>query len=609
MISDSNVENTDIVSLSDLKGCGWELVLSTAPCAATYGRMRNLLSTAATEADRTERPKGEKALRLLANICSMMLTPSDRDQPFRPFWILEGEHSKLPEDFADDIPLLEQFLPHIDEPKLKARVADVLWLVKPKRDYRHALVAVEAYKSIPLTAETWVHDALDCWSRAIGLSLGLGSAAHDHLSELKQGLLDRLDSATTQDLFYGLKISGVLVTHKLGSQDADAIARKLEGLAEEFEASGDYDAAEHYFAGATPWYREADNEEASIETTVARAEVYVSQADAALISSNPSHLVAAHYYEDAIQTYRSVPRTQRGQHRVEERMGEIRERMEASVRRIPDEMVMEEGAPVDLGEAVESAQELVKGKAPNDALWAFLHLDRVQEHELRETAADTLRNAPFVALASSTYLSEDRRVVGRDVDPVDAQMMNLYRTRQALVVSGLILPALDVLTAEHRFVQGDFIQWARVSPAVPPNRERTVGRALYLGYVRDFATAIHLLPPQVEHMVRFHLQSREFTTTILDDNGIQSEKSLGALMGVPEVTDIFGEDMAFEIRASFCHPLGGNLRNDVGHGLLDDRQFETPEPIYAWWLVLRLVLGTGLTYKVWSSRRSEGSSG
>ena len=545
--------------------------------------------SAAGEASRTERPKDEKALRLLAGIYSMMLTPDHRAQPFRPFAEIGEWRTALPEDFVSEIALLEQFLPHVGEPRLRARIADVLWLVKPKPNYQHALAAVEAYKSIPLTAETWVQDALDCWSRAIGLSLGLKRTAHDHLSELEQGLLERLDSATTQDLFYGLKIAGTLEAHRLGSQAADAIARKLEGLAKEFEASADYHAAERYFADATAWYREADNEKASIETTVARAEVYVSKADAALRSSNPSHLAASRYYENAIQTYWSVPRAQRDQHR----MGAIRERMEDSVKHIPDEMVMGEGSPVDLGEAVESARAAVKDKAPNDALWAFLGLDRVQEHELRETATDILRDYPWIALSSSTHLSEDGRVVGRDVDPVDAQMVALYRTRQALVVSGLILPALDVLTAEHRFVEGDFIQWARVSTAVPPNRERMVGRALYLGYVRDFATAIHLLPPQVEHLVRFHLQSSGVTTTILDA-GVQSEKSLGALMDVPEVTDIFGEDMAFEIRASFCHPLGGNLRNNVGHGLLDDRQFGTAEPIYAWWLALKLVLRSAL---------------
>ena len=592
MMSNPSAENADTLSLSDLEGCGWELVLNAAPCN-TYGRVEAALSSAAGEASRTERPRDEKALRLLAGIYSMMLTPDDRDHPFHPLWIWGERRSTLPEDFADDVPLLEQFLLRVDEPRLRARIADILWLVKPKGDYQHALAAVEAYKSIPLTAETWVQDALDCWSRAIGLLLGLGPTAHDHLSELKQGLLDRLDSATSQDLFYGLKIAGTLEAHRLGSLDADAIARKLEGLAKEFEASGDYHAAEHYFAGATAWYRGADNEEASIETTVARAEVYVSKADAALRSNNPSHLAASRYYENAIQTYRSIPRTQRGQHHVEARMGEIRERLEDSVRHIPDEMVMEEGAPVDLGEAVESARAAVKDKASNDALWAFLRLDRVQEHELRETATDILRDYPWIALSSSTHLSEDGRVVGRDVDPVDAQMMALYRTRQALVVSGLILPALDVLTAEHRFVEGDFIQWARVSLAVPPNRERVVGRALYLGYVRDFVTSIHLLPPQVEHMVRFHLQSRGVTTTILEA-GVQSERSLGSLMSIPEVTDIFGEDMAFKIRASFCHPLGGNLRNNVGHGLLDDWQFGTAEPIYAWWLALKLVLSYAL---------------
>ena len=31
--------------------------------------------------------RDEKALRLLAGICSMMLTPDDRDHPFHPLWI------------------------------------------------------------------------------------------------------------------------------------------------------------------------------------------------------------------------------------------------------------------------------------------------------------------------------------------------------------------------------------------------------------------------------------------------------------------------------------------------------------------------------------------
>ena len=171
-MSNPSAENADTLSLSDLEGCGWELVLNAAPCN-TYGRVEAALSSAAGEASRTERPRDEKALRLLAGIYSMMLTPDDRDHPFHPLWIWGERRSTLPEDFADDVPLLEQFLLRVGEPRLRARIADILWLVKPKGDYQHALAAVEAYKSIPLTAETWVQDALDCWSRAIGLLLGL----------------------------------------------------------------------------------------------------------------------------------------------------------------------------------------------------------------------------------------------------------------------------------------------------------------------------------------------------------------------------------------------------------------------------------------------------
>ena len=103
MMSNPSAENADTLSLSDLEGCGWELVLNAAPCN-TYGRVEAALSSAAGEASRTERPRDEKALRLLAGIYSMMLTPDDRDHPFHPLWIWGERRSTLPEDFADDVP-------------------------------------------------------------------------------------------------------------------------------------------------------------------------------------------------------------------------------------------------------------------------------------------------------------------------------------------------------------------------------------------------------------------------------------------------------------------------------------------------------------------------
>ena len=62
-----------------------------------------------------------------------------------------------------------------------------------------------------------------------------------------------------------------------------------------------------------------------------------------------------------------------------------------------------------------------------------------------------------------------------------------------IAVMGYILPALNAISLEHRVREGDLIQLARLSPIVPPGRDRLYGKALYHGYNGDFASALHLL--------------------------------------------------------------------------------------------------------------------
>ena len=170
-------------------------------------------------------------------------------------------------------------------------------------------------------------------------------------------------------------------------------------------------------------------------------------------------------------------------------------------------------------------------------------------------------------------------------------------------VMGYILPALEAISLEHRISEGDFIQIARASPIVPPGRDRLYGKALYHGYNRDFASALHLLTPQIEHMVRHHLKMNHVTTTSLDREGIETENGLSALVDMPEVKRIFGEDLAFELRALFCSPYGANLRNEVAHGLVEEAKCFSTHSVYAWWLGLKLAFNT-----LWNSAHQANDS-
>ena len=128
---------------------------------------------------------------------------------------------------------------------------------------------------------------------------------------------------------------------------------------------------------------------------------------------------------------------------------------------------------------------------------------------------------------------------------------------------------------------------------MPPGRGLLFGKALFAGYDGDFAAALHLLVPQIEHMVRFHLNRAGVGTTHLDGNGIEKEKGLSSLLTLDESADILGSDVMFELSALFADSGGPNLRNMVAHGLLDDNEASySVHAIYAWWLTLKLVVGT-----------------
>ena len=156
-----------------------------------------------------------------------------------------------------------------------------------------------------------------------------------------------------------------------------------------------------------------------------------------------------------------------------------------------------------------------------------------------------------------------------------------------LVVEGCILPALEQIQQEHLFPKEFLIQLCKFSSIVPEKREILVANALYQGFEGDFRSAIHLLAPQVENMIRQLLKRNRLVTTHTE-NSIEEEKGLSRL--VSSARNILGDDLWFELQAVFTDSLSANLRNEVGHGLLDDDTSNSLYSVYAWWMILRLVI-------------------
>ena len=119
-------------------------------------------------------PTHSKVLLLLSDACSLVLSPQSRNEPFKPFSVMNGRRSAIPDDFsASEIDLFAQVVDAVDDPRLKARLADLVWLSKTPRDHQFALSAVDAYRLVPIDKDTWGSR----WTRMLGKGHWIGAYA------------------------------------------------------------------------------------------------------------------------------------------------------------------------------------------------------------------------------------------------------------------------------------------------------------------------------------------------------------------------------------------------------------------------------------------------
>lgn len=602
-------ENTNI-SLDDFNACGWREALEEVR-REDYTSMWKQLSSRARKSIEEGNLEAGKVLWLLADACSMKLKPNSLNEPFAPFMIMDGKRSALPEDFEnEDIEFFSQIIPLIDEPKLCARISDIAWLMLKPKNPQHALTAIDNYRSIEITTESWVLDGGECWDRAIQLCLMLRAGAGDRLEKIESKIVEALKESSPEDGYLANWLADLLSKHHLGDRNKKDVVEKLEALATYYEDAGDLHRARDYLDVASEWYKKSEDIAHSTAMIVRNAECWVKEAIARQGSDNPSNMVAASFYESAIHKYRTIPRALRDQYNVEERIVELRGLMNEAGENSINEMSHITSGPIDISGLIQKSVKAVKGKELSEALLQFANVySGARADKIRSLTEEMIRNHPFQSLFAATHMSSDGRVVAKkpaadlggenQESVIWPEMIKHYAMELSLAVQGDIWPALGIIRQEHRLKEADFYSIVRRSPVVPPERIRFIAKALFHGFDGDFISALHLLIPQIENLVRYHLKLHGQKTTNLDISGIENENGLSTLMNNPMIEDIFGKDLSFEIKAIFCDPFGPNLRNELAHGLIGYEESQNIYSIYAWWLIFRLIFKT-----FWNANRT-----
>jgi hypothetical protein len=568
----------------------------TAPAFAA-GDSLNDLWIPLQEAGNSTRDPLSAALLLLGRVASMYVKPDSWLQPYSPALSWGDERTTIATDLAnDEIKILSACVEAIPNALLRSRVYDVLSLRAnwPER-VQLALASIDALLGVPISGDEWAQQE-SAWDRALISAIRYGRPASSRLKKLEQALRGAI--RVSQEGFLSLRAAELLKRHRLGQDRAAVIASKLERVARGDRTN--HHRSREYHGGAAAWYEWAGDLESSHSQRALVVTSFIQEADSN--RGNNDAMRSAHLLESALRALRAIPRAARQRLGVTALSGQIARRIRESGAATLGTMKTFTSEGVDLTEVVRHARERVSGQQPFDALMLFITAyDVASFAKEKESAESLIATHPLQSLFTTVTFSHDGRVIHRSsgrggapvygVDPATwKQMMQAYGYRISLLTTGMLYPAFSQLTNEHHFTRTDFIQIVTRAGIVPMDRIQQFGTALYLGYDGDFSTALQLLSPQVENLVRRHLGNAGVATTTISADGIENERGLSALMEASEVDQIFGEDVAFEIRALFCSRLGPNLRNEVAHGMLNDATANGANALYAWWFVLRMVL-------------------
>ena len=357
------------------------------------------------------------------------------------------------------------------------------------------------------------------------------------------------------------------------------------------ESSSNWHVARHYWIIKSRWERLAENADAEKEALIRSAETYVREAQEKIVGDNPNFSVASGHIQSAIDSYRRIGGQQPRVDALHRLLLEYQEKSVSELRAI--------SVSFDPTEAQERARSFVNGKPLLDALMALAMMRNTKKDDIERQVIEEAKQFPLQHLFTGVAINEHGKVVHRKPgmmsdDPeernaaIRAEMLQKATMTQQISVITVIEPVRQQILSEHYVRESDFFDLAQGSAFVPLGREAIFSRGLHAGFIGDFLVSVHLLIPQIENSIRHLLQQRGVITSYLNSEGIQDEKDINTLLYLPELKEILGEDMLFDLQCILVERVGSNMRNRMAHGLLDETGFSGAIAEYVWWIALKL---------------------
>lgn len=560
--------------------------------------LEQALDRAAKDAEARSDEPAQRGYRLLSILCTFHLRAEDQAEVWGPRWQSPEGRSYTASDFrGEQTAILADMVGTLAHPALRARVADVIWY-NDRANGEAASLAIEAYcelierrldgsykrrsedmENSVLDLVDWIHRAL----QIVAIARKRGEMP-DSLRRVFEALYERAKESGQYVPYVKLARLGIahdLVEWTRVAPDAEQIADQRAGGDYPMAVQGAWDLAAQGYAKLGDDDAKRRCQERSVDETLRMREQVGSSS------------AQAYWTRKAIGELRAA----RG---PKERIAKLR----AELRDLQDASLDEFGQftiPMDLTQERQGTIEIFEGITLPDALLQFaLFANSPTVEELKKQALESRKNSFLSGLFGGSYSDHEGKIIaetparGLDGEPDDAwfkeqslQYLDLWRHQ---IVGGFIEPARRTVVLRFPLEDRYFEPIVSMSPFVPPGHEHLFALGFARFWQGDYASAAHLLIPQLENSLRHVLLNANRESSKIKPDLLQEDRSLsGLLQGLrPELDETLGADLVNDIDLLFSHRPGPALRHDMAHGKMSAGACYHPSTVYACWLIYRL---------------------
>lgn len=586
-----------LASAVDLAALDLATVLDDLKCVDDHTLERSL-DQAAKDAEAKGDADAQRGYRLLSILCTFHLRVEDPAEVWGPRWQGPEGRSYTASDLrGEQTAILAEWVGNIAHPALRARVADVVWH-NDRTQGAAATSAVEAYCDIITRRlegtyarrfsglEGSVLDLVDWFHRA--LQIAAMSRKRGEMPETIKSAFETLyERARTAEQYVSfVKVARLGLEYGLiewlrVAPDAEGMAERRAGGDYPMAVQGTWDLAAQGYAKLGDDDAKRRCQERSVDETLRmREQVGSAAARASWTRKAIGELRSAGGFKDRIAALRA----------------ELRNLQDASLDEFGQFSV-----PMDLTKERQGTIEVFEGLTLPDVLLQFAILSTSPKvSDLRRRALESREGSFFGSLFGASYSDHEGKVVAESpAMPLDGEPGEAWFKEQSLlyfdlwrkqIVGGFIEPARRTVMARFPLEDRHFGPIASMSPFVPPGHEHLFALGFARFWQGDYASAAHLLIPQLENSLRYVLLSANRESSKIKPDLLQEDRSLSGLFQWlrAELEEVFGTDLVNEIDLLFNHKPGPALRHQMAHGKMSAGACYHSTGVYACWLIYQL---------------------